>query len=60
MFVSDALIQHLPSDAQVARDAAHLQLFVENYCSSISEPMVIRFFDNNATAAMHCRLRGRR
>lgn len=33
MFVTDAMVQHLLSDAAVATDAAHLQLFVENYCS---------------------------
>jgi hypothetical protein len=60
LFVSDALIQHLPSDAQVARDAAHLQLFVENYCSSLNEPMELRFQDNGAAKSMRCRLRGRK
>jgi AAA domain len=59
MLVSEALVQHLPSDAQVARDAAHLQLFVENYCSPINEPMRLRFLDNGSPALMQCRLRGR-
>jgi hypothetical protein len=59
MLVSDALIQHLPSDAQVARDASHLQLFAENYCSSVNQPMDLRFFDNGVAVPMHCRLRGR-
>jgi hypothetical protein len=60
MLVSDALIQHLPSDAQVARDAAHLQLFVENYCSSIDEQLDLRYSDNGVEVPMRCRLRGRR
>lgn len=60
MLVSQALIGHLPSDAQVARDAAHLQLFVENYCSSVSEPMGLRFIDNGSPVVIQCRLRGRR
>jgi hypothetical protein len=60
MLVSDAVIQHLPSDAYVARDAAHLQLFVENYCSSINQPMELCFFDNGISLAMECHLRGRR
>jgi superfamily I DNA and/or RNA helicase len=60
MLVSNALIQHLPSDAQVARDAAHLQLFVENYCSSINQPMELRFFDSGVFISMKCRLRGRK
>jgi superfamily I DNA and/or RNA helicase len=32
MFVNNSVLQHLPADLQVARDPAHLQLFVENYC----------------------------
>jgi AAA domain len=60
MLVSDAVIQHLPSDAQVARDAAHLQLFVENYCSSINQPTELRFFDNSVFVSMKCHLRGRK
>lgn len=60
MLVSDALIRHLPSDAQVARDAAHLQLFVANYCSSIDEPLPLSFLDNGTRTPMRCRLRGRR
>lgn len=59
MLMSEALIQHLPSDAQVARDAAHLQLFAENYCSSVNEAMRLRFLDNGSPVQMQCRLRGR-
>ena len=60
ILVSDAVIQHLPSDARVARDAAHLQLFVEDYCSSINQPMELRFFDNGVFGSMKCHLRGRK
>jgi hypothetical protein len=59
MLVSDALIQHLPLDAQVARDTAHLQLFAENYFSSVSDSMRLRFFDNASPVQMQCYLRGR-
>ena len=45
MSVSEALIQYLPSDADVARDTAHLQLFVENYCSIVDESIALPFFD---------------
>ncbi len=60
MLVSQALIQHLPSDAQVARDASHLQLFVENYCSSVDESIELRYSENETSSLMPCRLRGRR
>jgi hypothetical protein len=56
-FISDAIIQHLPSDADVARDAAHLQLFVENYCNSLTEKFYLPFFDNGVTRYMPCKLR---
>ncbi len=39
-FISDAIVHHLPSDAVVARDAAHLQLFVEHYCDSLRETVL--------------------
>ena len=60
MFVSEALIQHLPSDAEVARDAAHLQLFVQDYCSNVDETIVLPFFDRSGAKNINCRLRGHR
>lgn len=32
LLVSQTLLSHLPTDLQVANDAAHMQLFTENYC----------------------------
>lgn len=58
MFVSDAIIQHLPSDANIARDAAHIQLFVENYCSHINEAIELPFLENGSVSYIRCRLRG--
>lgn len=60
MFVSDAVLQHLPADADVARDAAHLQLFAENYCTSIEAEITLPYFDGDQVKEMQCRLRGRR
>lgn len=60
MFVSDAVLQHLPADADVARDAAHLQLFAENYCTSIESDINLPYFDADQPKEMQCRLRGRR
>lgn len=59
MFVSDAIIQHLPTDADIARDAAHIQLFVENYCSTVDERIDLPFLENGSLVNVRCRLRGR-
>jgi DNA replication ATP-dependent helicase Dna2 len=59
MFVSEAILHHLPSDADVARDAAHLQLFVEEYCTSIREAIVLPYVDGTTLMPMACILRGR-
>ena len=58
MLVSEAIVQYLPDDARVAEEASHLQLFVENYCSSFDEIIDLPFFDNGALMSMKCRLRG--
>ncbi len=60
MLISESIVQYLPDDARVAEDAAHLQLFVENYCSSIDQKIDLPFFDNGVLTCMKCRLRGRR
>jgi len=60
MFVSDAILQHLPTDADVARDAAHIQLFAENYCTTIDEEITLPYFERGNLISMRCRLRGRR
>ena len=59
MLVSEAILHHLPSDTEVARDAAHLQLFVEEYCASIREEIVLPYVDRAALVPMTCTLRGR-
>jgi len=58
MLVSDAVLQHLPGDAQVARQASHLQLFAENYCSDFMQ-VDLPFVDNRTVAYKRCRLRAR-
>jgi superfamily I DNA and/or RNA helicase len=60
MLVSDALVGHLPADAEVARDAAHLQLFVQNYCSAVDQPVSLPFRERGRDTLMPCRLRGYR
>ena len=56
-FISDAIVQHLPSDRDVATDAAHLQLFVENYCNSLTERITLPFIDDGKVRHMPCKLR---
>jgi AAA domain-containing protein len=60
MLISDTLVQHLPSDAEVASSAAHMQLFVAKYCTEVDREMVIPFWTGAAWEQMQCRLRGRR
>ena len=60
MLVSDALVGHLPAEAEVAREAAHLQLFVQNYCSGVDEPISLPFRERGHDTLMPCRLRGHR
>lgn len=58
MLVSNSIVQHLPSEREVASDAAHLQLFVDGYCSLLKETS-LSFFDNSVLNNISCRLRGR-
>lgn len=59
MLVSDTLLQYLPSDPDVARDAAHLQLFAEQYCCSVYDSIELPFFERGHLSKMRCKLRGR-
>jgi len=59
MLISDALLQYLPPDPDVARDAAHLQLFAEQYCSSLCDTIELPFFERGSLSTMKCKLRGR-
>jgi AAA domain len=60
MLISEAIVGHLPADADVARDAAHLQLFVGNYCSGVDKEISLPFRDRGRELALPCRLKGRR
>lgn len=59
MLISDALLQYLPSDPDVAHDAAHLQLFAEQYCNSMCDTVDLPFFERGTLLNMRCKLRGR-
>lgn len=58
MLVSNSIVQHLPSEREVATDAAHLQLFVDGYCSLLKQTK-LSFFDNNKLVDVLCNLRTR-
>lgn len=58
MLVSDAVLQHLPSDLDIAYDAAHLQLFVAEYCDSPDmERIVLPYMRNGSVTEVECRIR---
>lgn len=59
MLISDALLRYLPSDPEIARDAAHLQLFVEQYCDLIYKSIDLPNYEHGKLTAMKCKLRGR-
>ena len=59
MLISDSLLQYLPSDLDVARDAAHLQLFAEQYCDSFSDTIELPFFEGEDLLNMKCKIRGK-
>ena len=59
MLISDSLLQYLPSDLDVARDAAHLQLFAEQYCDSFSDTIELPFFEGKNLSSMKCKIRGK-
>ena len=46
-------------NGQPERDAAHLQLFVEEYCASMREEIVLPYVDGTTLVHMACTLRGR-
>jgi hypothetical protein len=56
LLISEALVQHLPTQMEVAQTASHLQLFVQEYCSLTTE-VSLPFRTSSGTENMSCRLR---
>lgn len=54
LFISDAILTHLPNDTDLARQAAHLQLFVEAYCRPAGDIMLP---GEDGSPPMPCRVR---
>ena len=59
LLVSNSIVRHLSSDATVARDASHLQLFVENHCSDLNEQVELPYLTTGGLFMKPCRLRGK-
>jgi hypothetical protein len=58
LLLSDTLLEHLPADAAVARNAAHLQLFVHQYCDVVLPPTDVPYVEAGLERMMSCRMRG--
>lgn len=56
LFVSDALCRHLPSDREIAKDAAHLQLFVREYCQ-VTYDITLPNFSGGVFSQVNCKMR---
>jgi superfamily I DNA and/or RNA helicase len=57
MLISDSILQHLPSDKNVASNASHIQLFAEKYCKPIKKITLSYKNSNGDTANMECTLK---
>lgn len=57
MIISEAVINHLPSDREVAIDAAHIQLFALNHCKLIATD-TIEYYHNENLHSMECEIKG--
>jgi AAA domain len=57
LLMSDPLLQHLPADADVARAAAHIQLFVDTYLDKVDRNIELPYVPG-AQPTITARLRG--
>jgi len=60
MLVSDAIVRHLSEDNALSEEAAHLQLFVEEYCTTEIRSVELPFSEGNQQKSMHCTVRIKR
>jgi hypothetical protein len=60
MLVSDAIVRHLSEDNALSEEAAHLQLFVEEYCTTEIRSVELPFSEGNQQKSMHCAVRIKR
>lgn len=57
LFTSDALMEHLPADADIARSAADLQLFVQEYCTVVEEDVELPVIEDGQVRIVRARIR---
>lgn len=60
MLVSDAIVRHLSEDNALSEEAAHLQLFVEEYCTTEIRSVELPFSEGKQQKSMHCTVRIKR
>jgi AAA domain len=58
MIISEALLDYLPNDKNIAEDASHLQMFVMKYCSS-EEEIEINYLETDSLTKMICKIRSK-
>ncbi|MDK8754244.1 AAA domain-containing protein [Acinetobacter radioresistens] len=56
MVISDSLLQYLPTDPETARDAAHLQLFVQKYCRELDSNIVLPYVNKEVIESNICKM----
>lgn len=56
MLISDSLIKYLPNDSDIARDASHLQLFVQKYCSTHKSDLKLNYMTNRNNETITCKM----
>lgn len=57
MIVSQSLIDYLPNDSDIAIEAAHLQLFVQKYCSVVNDELKLSYINNGNHESISCKMR---
>ena len=60
MLVSAAIVRHLSEDNALSEEAAHLQLFVEEYCTTEIRSVELPFSEGKQQKSMHCTVRIKR
>jgi hypothetical protein len=59
ILISNSLLRHRSKDPKLARSAAHLQLFAEQFCNSLNQEIALPFFDQGEQKTITCTMRGR-
>ncbi|UKN02318.1 ATP-binding protein [Paracrocinitomix mangrovi] len=56
MFVSEAIIDHLSNDKEIAEDAAHLQMFAIKYCKN-ERNFQLKYYEDGQEESFECKMR---